>query len=501
MITVLLLLPLVAAALLLAVPKEAVRRIRLFSLAASGAVFVVSLFLLAGFDGAGARWQYVESAAWIPSLGIRYEVGIDGIALLLIVLTTFLTPVTILGSKHSILSRERDFYILMLALESFMIGAFAARDLFLFYVFWELMLLPMLFIIGVWGGPRRLYATIKFVLFTLAGSLPMLAAILYLGLRWRVLHPGAEAAFLTADLLRMPLTLREEWFLFIAFALSFAVKVPLFPLHTWLPDAHVEAPTPGSVILAGVLLKMGGYGLIRYAIPLFPHAAEAAAPWMFALAGIAVVYGALVAMAQHDVKKLVAFSSVSHMGLVVIGAFTLNAEGLTGSVFQMISHGLTTGGLFLLVGMLYERLHTRNFAEMGGLAGPAPRLASAFFFVTLGSIGLPGLTGFVGEFLILAGTVKVNGLAAVAGASGLVFGAWYMLRAWRRIFYGPLTRVHGGCFPDLDRREKVTIGAVAAMILLLGLFPTPFLRKMDGSVRATLEESGARLTLLGARDR
>ena len=387
-------------------------------------------------------YQLPEQYQWLPDFGISYHVGIDGISLLLVVLTTFLTPISILASWESIETRVREFLFFMLTLEAAMIGVFISIDLFLFYVFWDAMLIPMYFLIGVWGYDRRIYAAIKFILYTMAGSVLMLIAIL-----WLAYHHQSDAGIISFDLqnlLRMNIDMGTQIWLFLAFAVAFAIKVPLFPFHTWLPDAHVEAPTAGSVILAGVLLKMGTYGLLRFAFPLFPEAAVFFAPWLALLAVIGIVYGALVAMVQPDMKKLVAYSSVSHLGFVVLGLCALNVNGVQGAVYQMLAHGISTGGLFLLVGMLSDRRHTRLIAEYGGLKAVTPQLVAAFLLVTLASVALPGMNGFIGEFLILIGAFGSTALdgartfTAIA-ATGVILSAVYMLWMFQRVNYGPLT--------------------------------------------------------------
>jgi len=480
-------LPIAGALLLLAVPDEGRNEtlIRRIALIVSVLVLAETLLLWARFDPASADFQFVERHAWIPSFGIAYAVGVDGISLLLVVLTAFLTPLALLSSWESIHKKVRAFCIAMLLLESAIIGVFVSLDLFLFYVFWDAMLIPMYFLIGVWGYDRRIYAAVKFILFTMAGSVLMLLAILGLA----AFHQSATGSY-SFDLqalydLEVPGSL-QFWF-FLAFALAFAVKVPLFPFHTWLPDAHVEAPTAGSVILAGVLLKMGTYGLLRFAFPLFPTAATFFAPYIAALAVIGIIYGALVAMVQPDLKKLVAYSSVSHLGFVVLGIAAMNTQGLQGAVYQMLSHGISTGGLFLLVGMLADRRHTRQIAEFGGLKKVMPRFVAAFLLVTLASIGLPGLNGFVGEFLILLGAFSWNPRLTVFAATGLILSATYMLWMFQRVNYGPVGKEENARLRDLAPREWAVLVPIIALTVLMGVLPNLFLRPMSASVERVID--------------
>jgi NADH-quinone oxidoreductase subunit M len=481
--------PLAGALLVLLVPRDQPEGARRAALAFSLVTFALSLALWAGFRADSAEFQYLEGRPWIPELGISYLIGVDGVSLFLVLLTTFLTPVVALFSFGDITTRVKEYYALLLALETGMLGAFVALDLFLFYVFWELMLVPMYFIIGVWGGPRRIYASLKFLLYTLAASLLMLVAILYLvGVHART----APITFDLRALYEVALTPAEQLWLFAAFGLAFAVKVPVFPLHTWLPDAHVEAPTGGSVILAAVLLKFGTYGFLRFAMPLFPDAVAAATPLMLTLAVIGILYGAAVAMVQPDLKKLVAYSSVSHLGFVMLGLFALDVIGIEGALYQMLSHGLSTGALFLLVGMIYARRHTRLIADLGGLWRPLPRFAAVFLVVTFSSIGLPGLNGFVGELLILLGTFGANRTAAVLAAGGLVLGAVYMLRMYQRVVFGPIRDPANAALADLTRREVAVVAPVVAMIVVMGVYPAPFLRTMEPSVRALVARMESR---------
>jgi NADH-quinone oxidoreductase subunit M len=469
-------LPLAGAILLLFIENRDGRRdgiIRQVALGVSLLTFVASLALWRGFDPSGPEFQFIERHAWVPAFGIDYYIGVDGISLLLIILTGFLTPLALLSSWPSIDRKVKEFSIFMLILETALIGVFASLDLFLFYVFWDVVLIPMYFIIGIWGYDRRIYAAIKFILYTMAGSVLMLIAIIGLAF----LHNNATGAY-SFDYLRLlelqlsPST--QTWF-FLAFALAFAIKVPLFPLHTWLPDAHVEAPTAGSIILAGVLLKMGTYGLVRFAFPLFPQAAVEFAPWLALLSIVGIVYGALVAMVQPDLKKLVAYSSVSHLGFVVLGTCAMNMQGLQGAVYQMLNHGVSTGALFMIVGMLSDRRHTRLIAEYGGLKNVVPRLVAVFFLITLSSIALPGLNGFVGEFLILIGAYRVSWQWGAFSATAAILSAVYMLWMFQRVNYGPITNPKNEKLADLTPREWFALGPLAVMAVVMGIVPNLFL--------------------------
>jgi NADH-quinone oxidoreductase subunit M len=484
-------LPLVGAVALLLVKKDDVMRARRVALIASGTAFLGSLLLLRGFSRRPGGYSFEGVVDWIPSFGIRYAVGVDGISMLLILLITFLAPITLRASWSAIHDRLRDFCFWFLLLETFMIGVVTARDLFQFFLYWELLLVPMLFIIGRWGSERRTYAAVKFFVYTMVGSLPMLATIVYLYFRYRVAHPGPnEATFLISDLMTLGLSAREQLWCFLGIGLSFAIKLPLFPFHTWLPDAHTEAPTPGSIVLAGVLLKMGGYGFLAIGIPLFPEAARILSPWIITLSLIGIVYGALVAMVQPDLKRLVAFSSVSHMGIVTLGIFTRTAEGLSGAVVQMIAHGISTGALFMLVGFLYERRHTRLISEFGGIAKRMPLYATAFVFVALSSIGLPGLNGFVGEVLVWTGTSAVSWTATAIAVSGAVLGAWYLLLAVKRVFFGRVTVPANETLADLNGRELVLLVPFVVVILFTGLFPQPMLDLVEPDVTRLLALMG-----------
>ncbi len=445
-------------------------------------VFLVSLRIYAGFDPDNPGFQFVEHKPWIKGLGVSYFLGLDGLSFWLVLLTTFLTPITIVSTWRAIENRVKEFMVAILVLETAMLGTFVALDVFLFYVFWELMLIPMYLIIGVWGGERRIYAAIKFFLYTAVGSLLMLVCII--GLVWFHYDQTGVLTFNLLDLYHTNLPRFYEIIFFAAFALAFAIKVPMFPLHTWLPDAHVEAPTAGSVILAGILLKMGTYGFVRYAMPLFPEGSMFFTPTIIALSVIGIIYGALVAMVQPDIKKLVAYSSVSHLGYCMLGLYVLTEQGVEGSILQMINHGISTGALFLLVGVIYERRHTRLISEYGGIAKVMPIYATIFLIVTMSSIGFPTTNGFVGEFLILLGTFKANKAAAVLAATGVILGAVYMLWMVQRVFYGKVTNPKNFNLPDMNWREIAYLAPLIVLIFWIGLFPNFFLSKMHKSVDA-----------------
>jgi NADH-quinone oxidoreductase subunit M len=479
-------LPLLGALALMAVPQGEAALARGLGFSFSLVTFAISLFIWKKFDTKAEGFQQIFDKDWIPGIGAHLKLGVDGISIWLVMLTTFLTPLVMLSSWKAIDKKVKEFTIAFLVLETGMLGTFLAIDLFVFYVMWEIMLVPMYFIIGVWGGERRVYASIKFVIYTMVGSLLMLVAIFYI----YTVH-GRLSGNYTFDLAAMydtQLGKTAQLWCFAAFALAFAIKVPIFPLHTWLPDAHVEAPTAGSVILAGVLLKFGIYGFIRFAMPILPWASYQFAPTLVLLGVIGIVYGAVVAFAQEDVKKLVAYSSVSHLGFCVLGLFALNPTGIEGSIYAMISHGLTTGGLFLGIGVLYERRHTRRLDEFGGLWAQMPVFAAFFLIVTLGSAGLPGLSGFVGEFLSLLGTfdagemLRMPMLITAIAATGVILGAVYLLYMFQKVMFGPLTNEKNRSLPDLTPREIAVFTPILVGIFVLGIYPRPVLAAMEPSV-------------------
>lgn len=479
-------LPLLFALVVALVPE---RMIRPVSLVMASFHFLLSCVLFYRFDPTKSSLQLVEKIAWVPTFGINYFVGIDGISFWLVILSTFLTPLVILGSWTAIEKKVRAFHICLFLLVTSMVGTFVAMDAVLFYVFFETSLIPMYFLVGVWGGSRRLYATMKFFIYTMAGSLFMLVAIIALIFMTQDQFGQMSASILDFYKLEIPFIansfLNTQTLLFFAFCLAFAIKVPMFPVHTWLPDAHVEAPTPGSVILAAVMLKMGTYGFMRFVIPIFPAATESWA-WLFMLlAVIGIIYGALVAMVQPDIKKLVAYSSVSHMGYVMLGLFALNVYGTTGGLYQMLNHGISTGALFFLVGMIYERTHTRQIADYGGLARVAPIFAIVFLIVTFSSIAVPLTNGFIGEFLILLGTFEANRLLALLAVSGVILGAVYMLWAVKRIFFGSDGKVvteHHGEGLDIGAREIFVLTPLVVLIFWMGIFPSDFLNWSKASL-------------------
>lgn len=448
--------------------------------------FVLTIILFVNFDGSNTSMQFaIGPIPWINSFGVTFSMGVDGISILLVVLTPFLTAIAIASTWSSITEKVKGFMISMLLLQTGMLGVFLATDLFLFYVFWEVMLIPMYFIIGIWGGKRKIYAAVKFVLFTMFGSLLMLLAIIML-----YTQTSPDPVLRTTDLatiLSLSINPGLQNWLFLAFGLAFAIKVPLFPFHTWLPDAHVEAPTAGSVILAGVLLKMGTYGFLRFCLPLFPDAALKFVPLISILALIGIIYGALVAMVQKDVKSLVAYSSVAHLGFVMLGMFALTTQGVTGSILQMVNHGIATGALFFLVGVVYERRHTRLISEFGGIAHVMPLYATIFLIVTLASIGLPGTNGFVGEFLILLGTFKSNPVYAVIGTAGIVLAAVYMLWMVQRVFFGVCDKEENKKLSDMNWRETFIAVPLVIMVFWIGIYPGTFIDKIEPSVEKVIE--------------
>ena len=464
--------------------------IRRLAMTTASVEFALSLLLLRGYDAHTAGYQWEEFRAWIPQPPIHYHLGIDGLSLFLILLTTLLTPISILASWNSIDQRVKGFFICLLVLETGVIGVFVSLDLFLFFLFWEVMLIPMYFLIGIWGHGRRIYAALKFVLYTMFGSILMLVAILWL---YRITAVAGTPTFDISQIQSLlsdgsvTLPLRTEYLLFGAFFLAFAIKVPLFPLHTWLPDAHTEAPTAGSVMLAGVLLKMGIYGMLRFCLPLFPDAARQFAPYIAVLAIIGIVYGALVAMVQVDLKRLVAYSSVSHLGFVVLGVFAFHQISIQGAVYQMLNHGISTGALFLCVGMLYDRRHTHLISEFGGIATPMPTLAALYLFSCFASAGLPMLNGFVGEFLILAGTFQKHADWASWAALGVIFSAVYLLWSYQRVFFGSITQDKNGKLPDLDKRERGILFVLAAFMLWMGIGSPFFTRRTEAYTQNVLQ--------------
>lgn len=493
-------LPLVGAAIVLALPKDNENLPKMVAFITTLAGFVVSLPLVTGFDAANTGYQFVEQYDWVGAKdwGFALTFGLDGISIWLVMLTTFLGPIVIGGSWTAVEKRHKEFFFWVLALQTFMLATFVVTNLAAFYVFWELMLIPMFFLIGVWGGDDRIYATVKFFIYTVVGSMLLLAAVFYLYVLHHEQFGTWSMAF--ADLMRLEIGLSVQTWLFLAFAIGFAVKVPMFPLHTWLPDAHVQAPTAGSVILAGVLLKMGTYGFLRLGMPLFPGAVAEWTTVFMALSVMGIIYGALVAMVQPDMKKLVAYSSVSHMGYIMLGIFALNAQGVEGGILQMLNHGISTGALFLLVGVVYERTHTRRIWDYGGLAKVMPVYTVLFLIVALSSAGLPGTNGFIGEFLTLLGSFRWAAEASASGAGflgsyaipagaalGVILGAVYLLWMIERVFYGKVLMEKNNHLKDVTPRELAVFAPLVVMIFWMGLYPKPFIDTMEPTVTAWIE--------------
>ncbi len=489
--------PLVGALILAFVPGHDLRAVKAVALGTALVTFAFSVIAVLGFHIGDPGFQYQETVSWIPFFGIQYHVGMDGISLLLVLLTTTLTWISILASFGPVKTRVKEYMIAFLALEVGMLGVFLALDLFLFYIFWEIVLVPMYLIIGIWGGPNRIYATMKFVLYTLVGSLLMLVAILATAYTYQAATGTWNGAFDLLTLKGFGFDTTFQLLCFIAFFLAFAIKVPMWPFHTWLPDAHVEAPTAGSVILAGVLLKLGGYGFIRFALPLYPQAAHDLAGIIIVLSLIAIIYGAIVAIVQPDLKKLVAYSSVSHMGFVTLGIFVFTQQGLEGAVMQMITHGIITGALFLCVGVIYERTHDRTIANMGGLASRTPVYAAIFGFFMFASLGLPGLAGFVGEFLVLVGTFLVSPVAAAVATFAMVFAGVYLLWMFQRVVFGQPSEFLlklGHHLTDIDRTEVLTLAPLFVLTIVIGIYPAIVLDFIQAPVGQLLSDLGAPLT-------
>ena len=483
LLSVLIFFPAVGALALMMLRGDDHKFIRAIAMVVSVAEFLFSLLLLRGVPIGSSGYQLEEFAKWIPAPPIHYHLGADGISMFLVLLTTFLTPISVLASWKSIQHRVKDFFVMLLMLEVGVVGVFLSLDMFLFFLFWELMLIPMAFLIGIWGHERRVYAAVKFVLYTMAGSIVMLVGIIWLYNATGTFDlPTIQQTLATGQLILEP---RTEMLLFLSFFFAFAIKVPLFPLHTWLPDAHVEAPTAGSVMLAGVLLKLGTYGMMRFCLPLFPEASHRAARWVAVLAIIGIIYGALVSLVQPNLKKLVAYSSVSHLGFVVLGIFALHNISMQGAVYQMLAHGISTGALFLLVGMLYDRRHTFEISEFGGLSTPMPKLAAFFLFVALSSLGLPMLNGFVGEFLILLGTYQRHWGWAAWAALGVILSACYLLWSYQRVFFGEITRDKNKTLPDASVREKWILATMAVVTLWMGI-GSPFITRRTAAATQTV---------------
>jgi NADH-quinone oxidoreductase subunit M len=482
LLSIILFLPLAGALLLLLVNKQNVNAIRWIANIVALAGFIVSIPLWFQYNPQNPEFQFVERAPWIPSIGAEYFLGVDGFSTLLILLTTMMGSIAVLSSWHAITERVKEYYIFLLILQTGMLGAFMSLDFLLFFLFWEVMLVPMYFLIGIWGSANRLYSAIKFFLYTLVGSVVMLLGILAVYFYSHSVSPTGAYTFDVTQFHKLNLPFNLQWWVFLAFFLGFAIKVPMFPFHTWLPDAHTDAPTAGSVILAAVLLKMGTYGFLRFSLPILPEASKHFVPMIVVLSIIGIVYGALVALAQRDWKRLVAYSSVSHMAMVMLGMFALNPVGVTGSIVQQLNHGISTGALFLIVGIVYERRHTREISEYGGLSKVMPVYAAVFLIMTMSSIGLPALNGFIGELLILQGVFVASKVWAVFAASGVVLGAAYMLSLYQRTMFGRIDNPKNERLLDLDMREFVTFAPLLVLAVWIGLYPAPFLRRLDTSV-------------------
>ncbi|HEY3307541.1 MAG TPA: NADH-quinone oxidoreductase subunit M [Desulfuromonadaceae bacterium] len=481
-------LPILGVLLLLFIPKDSKSVLRGVTFAVTIVTFLVSLPILTGFQS-NAEFQFTENVPWIAAgpFVMRYNIGIDGISLWLVILTTFIMPLAVLSTWTAVEEKVKEYMICLLLLETGMLGAFISLDLFLFYIFWEVMLIPMYFIIGIWGGKNKVYAAVKFFVYTMVGSLLMLVALIFLYLK------GTAAGITDFGLLHffdLHLDPATQTWLFLAFAFAFAIKVPMFPLHTWLPDAHTEAPTAGSVILAAILLKMGTYGYVRFAMPLFPDAAHKFTPLIATLSVIGIIYASLVAMVQEDVKKLVAYSSVAHLGFVMLGVFAFNVQGITGGMLQMLNHGISTGALFLIVGFIYERRHTRLITDFGGLSKQMPIFATIFMIVTFSSIGLPGTNGFVGEFLVLIGSFESElRWWTIIASSGVILSAVYMLWMFQRVMFGELDNPKNQVLKDLNVREIAIMVPLIALIFIMGLYPNPFIEKMDPAIQKLIAQT------------
>ncbi len=493
LLTILTFLPLVGACLIFLVrgaPEDVARNSQYMALYTSLFTLGFALFMLWKFDPAGTGYQFVEQSYWLKALKLTYHLGVDGISLFFIVLSALLTPLCLLSTWGTVKIRVKEYMIAFLVLECFMIGTFCALDTVLFYVFFEAVLIPMFLIIGVWGGPRRVYASYKFFLYTLLGSVLML-----LGVLWLAMHVGTDVTTIPDQ---TPIPVNIQIWLFLAFFASFAVKMPMWPVHTWLPDAHVEAPTAGSVILAGVLLKMGGYGFLRFSVPMLPEATLFFTPMIYGLSIAAIVVTSLIALVQTDMKKLIAYSSVAHMGFVTLGIFTMTVQGVSGALFQMISHGLISGALFLCVGVVYDRLHSREIARYGGIVKNMPRYATVFMILMLASVGLPGTSGFVGEFLVLLGAFQVNTVVTVLAATGLVLGAVYMLMLYRRVVFGAPIHEDALAMPDLNMREQGILWVLVLLVLWLGVFPALVMDRIGPAVERFVAHHHKALSVAGA---